>query len=139
MLHLPYDPKPVQVVKLFETLERLFDKLNQGVMTDERKLRELSSKIDDKLFVQPTKDDNLLAGMHCYGSLKDLMKERAQLYVGFKHLAASRGSAFGRTASNQCQKKQRDKAKDTSFSDGPQLEGLPTSRTLTSCSSDATQ
>ena len=80
---------------------------------------ELSSKINDKLFVEWTKDDNLFARMHSYGSLKDLMKDRAQLSVGFKHLAASRGSAFGHTASNRYQEKQRDKEKDTSFSGGP--------------------
>ena len=39
--HLPYDPKPEQVVKLLETLERLFDKLNPGVMTKERRIMEL--------------------------------------------------------------------------------------------------
>ena len=50
--HLPYDPKPEQVVKLLQTLERLFDKLNSGVVTEERKLMELSSKINDKLFVE---------------------------------------------------------------------------------------
>ena len=99
--HLPYDPKPEQVVKLLETLERLFDKWNPGVMTEERKLTELSSKINDKLFVEWTKDDNLFARMHSYGSLKDLMKGRAQLSVGFIHLAASRGSAFRRTASSR--------------------------------------
>ena len=55
---------------------------------------ELFSKINDKLFVEWTKDDNLFARMHSYGSLKDLMKERAQLFVGFKHLAASRGSCI---------------------------------------------
>ena len=49
----------------------------------------------------------------------NLMKERAQLSVGFKHLAASRGSASGRTASSRYQEKQRDKEKDTSFSGGP--------------------
>ena len=38
---------------------------------------ELSSKINDKLFVEWTKDHNLFARMHSYGSLKDLMKERA--------------------------------------------------------------
>ena len=96
--HLPYDRKPDQVVKLLETLKMLFDKLNPGVMTEERKLMELSSKINDKLFVEWTKDDNLFARMHSYGSLKDLMKERAQLSIGFKHLAAPRGSAFARTA-----------------------------------------
>ena len=80
---------------------------------------ELSSKINDKLFVEWTKDDNLFARMHSYGSLKDLMKDRAQLSVSFKHLAASRGSASGRTASSQYQEKQRDKEKDTSFSGGP--------------------
>ena len=117
--HLPYDPKPEQVVKLLETLERLFDKLNPGVMTEERKLMELSSKINDKLFVEWTKDDNLFARMHSYGSLKDLMKERAQLSVGFKHLAASHGSASGHTASSRYQEKQRDKEKDPSFSGGP--------------------
>ena len=117
--HLPYDPKPEQVVKLLETLERLFDKLNQGVMTEERKLMELSLKINDKPFVEWTKDDNIFATMHSYGSLKDLLKERAQLSVGFKHLAASRGAAFGRTASSRYQEKQRDKEKDTSFSGGP--------------------
>ena len=79
----------------------------------------LSSKIHDKLLVEWTKDDNLFARMHSYGSLKDLMKERAQLSVGFKHLAASRGSAFGRTASSRYQEKQTDKEKDTSFSGGP--------------------
>ena len=119
MSHLPYEPKPEQVVKLLQTLERLFDKLNPGVMTEERKLMELSSKINDKPFVAWTKDDNLFARMHSYGSLKDLMKERAQLSVGFKHLAASRGSASGRTASSRYQDKQRDKEKDTSFSGGP--------------------
>ena len=62
--HLTYDPKPEQVVKLFETLERLFDKLKPGVMTDERKLMGLSSNINDKLFVEWTKDDNLFARMH---------------------------------------------------------------------------
>ena len=98
MSHLPYDPKPKHIVKLLETLQRLFDKLNSGVMNEERKLMELSSKINDKLFVEWTKDDNLFARMHCYDSLKDLMKERAQLSVGFKHLAPSCGSAFGRTA-----------------------------------------
>ena len=98
--HLPYDPKPEQVVKLLETLKRLFDKLNPRVMTEEHKVMELSSKINDKLFVEWTKDDNLFARMHSYDSLKDLMKERAQLSVGLKHLAALRGSASGRTASN---------------------------------------
>ena len=117
--HLPYDPQPEQVVKLFETLERLFDTMNPGVMTDKRKLMELSSKINDKLFVEWTKDDNLFARMHSYGSLKDVMKEHAQLSVGFKHLAASRGSAFARTASNRYQEKQRDKEKDTSFTGRP--------------------
>ena len=117
--HLPYDPKPEQVVKLLETLERLCDKLNPGVMMEECKLMELSSKINDKLFVEWTKDDNLFARMHSYGSLKDLMKERAQLSVGFKHLAASRGSASGRTASSGYQEKKRDEEKDTSFSGGP--------------------
>ena len=101
--HLPYDPKPEQVVKLLETLERLFDKLRPGVMTEERKLMDLSSKINDKLFVEWTKDYILFARMHSYCSLKDLMKERAQLSVGFKHLAASRGSASGRTASSRYQ------------------------------------
>ena len=117
--HLPYDPKPEQVVKPLETLERLFDKLNPGIMTEERKLMELSSKINDKLFVEWTKNDNLFARMHSYGSLKDLMKERAQLSFGFKHLAASRGSASGCTASSRYQEKQRDKEKGTSFSGGP--------------------
>ena len=117
--HLPYDPKPEQVINFLETLERLFDKLNPGVMTAERKLMELSSKINDKLFVEWTKDDNVFARLHSYDSLKDLMKERAQRSVGFKHLAASRGSASGRTASSRYQEKQRDKEKDTSFSGGP--------------------
>ena len=67
--HLCYDPKPEQVVKLLETLERLFDKLNPGVMTEERKLMDISSKINDKLFVEWTTDDNLLARMQSYGSL----------------------------------------------------------------------
>ena len=118
MSHLPYDPKPEQVVKLFETLERLFDKLNPGVITEERKLMELSSKVNDKVFVEWTKDDKLVARMHSYGSLKDLMKERAQLSVGFKHLAASLGSSSGHTTSSRYQEKQRDKEKDTSFSGG---------------------
>ena len=117
--HLPYDPKPEQVVKLLETLERLFYKLNPGVMTEERKLMELSSKINDKLFVKWMKDDNLFARMHSYGSLKDLMKERAQRSVSLEHLAASRGSASGRTALSRYQEKQRDKEKDTPFSGGP--------------------
>ena len=117
--HLPYDLKPEQVVKLLGTLERLFDKLNPGVMTEERKLTELSSKINDKFFVEWTKDDNLFARMHSYGSLRNFMKERAQPSGGFKHLAASRGSAFGRTASSRYQEKQRDKEKATSFSGGP--------------------
>ena len=117
--HLPYDPKPEQVVKLLETLERLFDKLNPGAMTEECKHMELSSKINDKLFVEWTKNDNLFARMHSYGSVKDLMKERPQLSVGFKHLAASRGSAVGRTASGRYKEMQRAKEKDTSFSGGP--------------------
>ena len=116
---LPYDPKPEQVVKLLETLEKLFDKLNPGVMTEERKLMELSSKVNDQLFVEWTKDNKLFARMHSYGSLKDLMNERAQLSVGFKHLAASRGSTSGRSASSRYQEKQRDKEKNTSFSGGP--------------------
>ena len=62
MSHLLYDLKPEQVVKLLETLEQLFDKLNPGVMTQERKLRELSSKINDKLCVESTKDDKRLRG-----------------------------------------------------------------------------
>ena len=117
--HLSYDPKPEQMVKLLETLERLFDKLNAGVMTEERKLMELSSKVNDKLFVEWTKDDKVFARRHSYGSLKDLMKERTQLSVGFKHFAASRGSTSGRTASSRYQEEQRDMEKDTSFSGGP--------------------
>ena len=117
--HLPYDPKPEQVVKLLETLERLFDKLKPGVMTEERKLIKPSPKVNDKLFVEWTKDNNSFARMHSYGSLKDLMKERAQLSVGFKHLAASRGSESGRTSSSRYQERQREKEKDTSFSGGP--------------------
>ena len=57
--HLPYDPEPEQAVKFLETLQRLFDKLNPGVMTEERKLMELSSKINDRLFVEWTRDDNV--------------------------------------------------------------------------------
>ena len=106
-------------MKLLESLERLFNKLNPEVMTEERKLMQLPSKINDKLFVEWTKDDNLFARMHSYDSLKDLMKERTRLSVGFKHLAASRGSAFGRTALSRYQEKQRDKEKDTSFCSGP--------------------
>ena len=117
--HLPYDPKPEQVVNLLETMEGLFGRLNRGVMTEERKLMELSSKINDKLFLEWTKDNNLFARKHSYGSLEDLMKERAQLSVGFKHLDASRGSAFGRTASSRYQEKQRDKEHDTFFSGEP--------------------
>ena len=117
--HSPYDPKPEQVVKLLETQKRLFDNLNPGVMTEERKLMELSSKINDKLFVEWTKDDNLFARMQSYGSLKVLLKERAQLSVGLKHLSASRGSAFWCTAASRYQDKQRDKQKNTSFSQGP--------------------
>ena len=59
--HLPYDPKPKQVVKLLEALERLFDKLNLGVTTEKRKLMERSSKSNDKLSVAWTRDDNLFA------------------------------------------------------------------------------
>ena len=119
MSHLHYDPKPEQGVKFYETLERLFDRLNSGVTTEERKLMELYSKINDKLFVEWTKDDTLFARMHSYDSLKDIMKERAQLSVGFNHLATSRGSLFERTASRRYQEKQRDKEKDTSFCGGP--------------------
>ena len=79
MSHLPYDRKPEQVVQLLEKPESLFDKLNPGVMTEERKLMELSSKMHVKLFLEWTKDDNLFARMHPYDSLKDIMKERAQL------------------------------------------------------------
>ena len=79
---------------------------------------ELSSQINDKHFIEWTKDDNLFARMHSYGSLKDVMNGRAQPSVGFKHLAASRGCASGRTASSRYQEKQRDKEKDTSFSGG---------------------
>ena len=107
------------MVKLLETLERLFEKLNPGVMIEERKLIELFSKVNDKLFVEWTQDDKLFAKMHSFGSLKDLMKERAQRSVGFKHLAASRGSTSGCTASSRYQKKQRHKGKDTSVSGGP--------------------
>ena len=117
--HLPYDPKAEQVVKSLETLERLFDKLNPGPMTEERKLMELSSKVNDKLFVKRTKDVKLFARMHSYGLPKNLMKERTQLSVGFKHLAASRGSTSGHIASSRYQEKQRDKEKDTFFSGGP--------------------
>ena len=52
--YLSSHPKPEQVVKLLETLERLFDKLNPGVRTEEQKLMELSSRINDKLFVETT-------------------------------------------------------------------------------------
>ena len=84
---------------------------------------ELSSKVNDKLFVEWTKDDKLFPRMHSYGSLKDLMKERAQPSVDFQHFAASRGSTSGRTASSRYQEKQRDKKKDTSFSGGPSSGG----------------
>ena len=47
------------------------------------------------------------------------MKECAQLFAGFKHLAASRGFAFGRTALKRYQERQRDKEKETSFFGGP--------------------
>ena len=70
--HLAYDPKPEQVVKLVETLERLFDKLNPGVMTEERKLMELSSKINDNW--SGPRMITFFARMHPYDSLKDLMK-----------------------------------------------------------------
>ena len=80
---------------------------------------ELSSKINDHLFVEWTKDGNLFPRMHSYDSLKDLMKERARLSVGFKHRAASRDSIFWHSASSRYQEKQRDKEKDTSFSGGP--------------------
>ena len=57
--HSGFFLKPQQVVKLSETLERLFNNFNPGAMTEERKLMELSSKINDKLFVEWTKDDHL--------------------------------------------------------------------------------
>ena len=137
--HLLYDPKPEQVLKSLETLERLFDKLNQGVMTEERKLMELSSKISDKQFIEWTKDDILFARMRSYDSLKDLMKERAQLSVSFKHLSPSLGFAFGRTASNRYQEKQRDKEKNTSFPRGPRsgssANKLDITKLLSQCNS----
>ena len=93
--HLPYDPKPEQVVKLLETPERLFDKLNLGVMTEERKLMELSSKPNDKPFVEWTKDDKLFARMHSYGSLKDF--SHWEYFILMRRGARSRES--GRTES----------------------------------------
>ena len=99
---------------------------------------ELSSKINDKLFVEWTKDDNLFARMHSDHSLKDVMKERAQFSVGFRHLAASRGSAFGRTAASGYQKS-RDIRKRTPLSPvDHRLEVLPTSRTSPHSSPNAT-
>ena len=47
------------------------------------------------------------------------MKEHTQLSVGFKHLAASRGSAFGDTALSRYKERKRDKERDTSSSGGP--------------------
>ena len=138
MSPLPYDPKPEQVVKLLETLERLYDTLNPGVMTEERKLMELSSKINDKLFVEWTRDANLFARMHSYGSLKDLMKERTHLSVDFKHLAAYRGSAFGRTASSGYQEKQRNKGGTPLSLEEHCLEVQLPSRTSPNSSPDAT-
>ena len=126
--HLPYDTKPEQVVKLLEIVERLFDTLNPGVMTEEGKLMELSSKINDKLFVEWTKEDNFFARMHCYDSLKNPTKKRTQLSVSFKHLAASRGSAPGGSASNRYQEKQRNKKRTPLFLVNHCLEVLPTSR-----------
>ena len=99
--HLPYDPKPEAVAKLLHDLDRNFNKLSSGALSEQQKVLHLASKINDKQFAEWTKDQDLFRRMHTYQELADLMVERAELSLVLKHLAMKRGIAAGKASTNR--------------------------------------
>ena len=73
VIHLPYDPKPEAVAKSLHDLDRNFNKLSTGALSEQQKLLHLASKINDKQLDEWTKDQGLFSWMHTYQELADLM------------------------------------------------------------------
>ena len=95
--HLPADPKPAQMENFLNELDKLFEKFNLNPLSNQQKLLELASRVNDKTFMKWAEDPNLSPYLHDYDTLSILRRERATFSVSLKHLQESRGHG-GRTA-----------------------------------------
>ena len=74
--HLPADPKPAQIENLLNELDKVFEKFTPNVLSDQQKLLELASRVNDRTFMKWAEDPNLSPYLHNYDTLSISLRER---------------------------------------------------------------
>ena len=74
--HLHADPKLAQIKNLLNELDKLYEKFTPNALSDQQKLCELASRVNDKTFMKWAEDPNLSPYLRDYDTLSILLRER---------------------------------------------------------------
>ena len=113
--NLPADPKPAQIENLLNELDKVFEKFSPNALSDQQKLLELASRVNDKTFMKWAEDPNLSPYLYDYHTLSILLREGATFSVSLKHLQGSRGHGGGTATLRRMEEEKSEKGvpKDT--------------------------
>ena len=95
--HLPADPKPAQLENVLNELDKVFEKFTPNALSNQQRLLELASMVNDNTFMKWAEDPNQTPHLYDYDTLTILLRGRATFSVLLKSLQESRGHG-GRTA-----------------------------------------
>ena len=87
--HLPADLKTEQIEHPLNKLEKVFDKFTPNTLSDEQKVLEPVSRINDKTFMKTAQDPTPASKLDQYRGLSEKMRELASFSVSVKYLQAS--------------------------------------------------
>ena len=104
--HLPANPKPAQSQNLLNELDKVFEKCTPNALSNQQKLLQLASRVNNKTFMEWAEDPNLSPYLHDYDTLSVLLRERGTFSVFLKHLQESRGHG-GSTATQRWMEKEK--------------------------------
>ena len=104
--HLPADPKPAQIENLLNELHKVFEKFTRNALSNQQRLLELDSSVNNKIFMKWVEDSNLSPKLHDYDTPSILPRLRATFSVSLKHLQEPRGHG-GRTATVRRMERER--------------------------------
>ena len=86
--------------------DKVFEKFTPNALSDQQKLLELASSVNDKTFMKWAEDPNLPPYLHDYDTLSILLRERETFSVSLKDLQESRRHG-GRTATLRRMEKEK--------------------------------
>ena len=75
--HQAADPKRAQIENLLNELDKVFEEFTANVLSNQQRLLELASGLNDKTFMKWAEDPNLSPHLYDYDTLSILLRERA--------------------------------------------------------------